>query len=201
VGSSRRDFFSWFAASVITLRFQEKMPSGQWREIESEIDGTIGAAALHLSKGTLLTLHGSEKFPLASVCKLPIAMNILAMVDERKLALTDSIDILPYDVWPGVSIIAEQWPAKRSFTLDELLSLMVAKSDNTAVETLWRIGGRAPAMTRRLRQWRIEGIRLDRSERECGLSQFGVTRVPKTEEWTPTLLDELTSQVPPATRL
>src|SRR5262249_29895558 len=39
------------------------------------------------------------------------------------------------------------------------------------------------------------------SERECGLSQFGVTRVPKTEEWTSTLLDELTSQVPAATRL
>jgi beta-lactamase class A len=56
-------------------------------------------------------------------------------------------------------------------------------------------------MAKRFRQWRVTGIRLDRSERECGLSSFGVTRFPKAKEWTPTLLDELRSKVPPARRL
>src|SRR5262249_557388 len=117
-----------------------------------------------------------------------------------KLRLSDEIDIPPQAVWPGVSVIAEHWPTVKRYTLDEMVSLMVAKSDNTAVETLWRIGGGASAMANRFRQWRIEGIRLDRSERECGLNSVGITKIPKWEEWTPTLLDELISKAPANTR-
>jgi beta-lactamase class A len=99
-----------------------------------------------------------------------------------------------------VSVIAERWPTAKSFTLDEMLSLMVARSDNTAVETLWHIGGGATAMATRFRQWKIDGMRLDRSERECGLNAAGVTRLPKWDEWTPTLMEELTSKVPATAR-
>jgi beta-lactamase class A len=81
-----------------------------------------------------------------------------------------------------------------------MVSLMVARSDNTAVETLWRMGGGPSAMANRFRQWRINGIRLDRSERECGLNSAGITRMPKWEDWTPTLLEELISKVPANTR-
>jgi beta-lactamase class A len=124
----------------------------------------------------------------------------LSMADEGKLRLSDEIDISQHAVWPGVSPIADRWPAVKRYTVDEMLSLMVAKSDNTAVEMLWRFGGEAGAMANRFRQWRIEGIRLDRSERECGLSSVGIARFPKWEEWTPTLLEELTSKVPANTR-
>ena len=55
-------------------------------------------------------------------------------------------------------------------------------------------------MANRFRQWRIDGIRLDRSERECGLSSAGITRFPQWADWTPTLLDELISKVPVNTR-
>jgi beta-lactamase class A len=44
---------------------------------------------------------------------------------------------------------------------------MVATSDNTAVETLYRIGGGAAAITARLQGWNLDGIRIDRSERQC----------------------------------
>jgi beta-lactamase class A len=179
----------------------EKSLVQRWLEIEKQVDGTVGAGALNFKTGELVSLHGHERFPLASVCKVPIAMNILAMVDEGKLKLNDMIDIPPQAIWPGVSDIAKQWPSIRRFKLDDLLSLMVAKSDNTAVELLWRMGGGSASMTRRFQQWRIDGIRLDRSERECGLSQAGVTRVPKWDEWTPTLLDELISGVPPERRI
>jgi beta-lactamase class A len=172
----------------------------EWRQIAAQTNGIVGAAALHLKTGTVVSLNSAEKFPLASVCKVPIAMNILAMVDEGKFRLSDEIDIPPQAVWPGVSVIADRWPSVKRYTLDEVVSLMVARSDNTAVETLWRIGGGPGAMTNRFRQWHIEGIRLDRSERECGLNQAGVTRFPKWEEWTPTLLQELISKVPANTR-
>jgi beta-lactamase class A len=188
-----------FAAGLRSV-FSPKTLERAWRDIAAQTDGTVGAAALHLTTGMFVSLNGADKFPLASVCKLPIAMNILSIVDEGKLRLSDEIDIPPQAVWPGVSVIADRWPTVKRYTLDEMVSLMVARSDNTAVETLWRNGGAATAMANRFRQWRIEGIRLDRSERECGLNSAGITRFPKWEEWTPTLLEELITKVPANTR-
>jgi beta-lactamase class A len=197
---TRRQCMVLFVAGLSRSVFSPKALEREWRGIAAETDGTVGAAALHLKTGMSVSLNGAEKFPLASVCKLPIAMNILSIVDEHKLSLSSEIDIPPQAVWPGVSVIADHWLTVKRYKLDEMVSLMVARSDNTAVEALWRIGGGARAMSNRFRQWRIEGIRLDRSERECGLSSAGITRFPKWEEWTPTLLDELTSKVPANTR-
>jgi beta-lactamase class A len=139
-----------------------------WRHIAAETDGVLGASALHLGSGQHLSLHGEERFPLASVCKLPIALHILALVDEGKLARATSLEVVRQDVSTGVSEIARLWPQQRSFPLDQLLLLMVSKSDNTAVETLQRIGGGAPAIMARLRAWHLDGIRIDRTERQSG---------------------------------
>lgn len=140
----------------------------RWRRIAAETGGAVGAAALHLGSGQHVSLHGDERFPLASVCKLPAAMHILAMVDEGKLSRTAEIEVVQQDVTLDFSEVGHRWPKQRRFPLDELLLLMVAKSDNTAVETLYRIGGGAAAITARLRAWHLDGMRIDRTERQCG---------------------------------
>ena len=71
--------------------------SEEWHQVAGATDGTVGAAALHLTYGRFVSLNGDERFPLASVCKLPIAMNILALVDEGKLTLNQEIEVLPRD--------------------------------------------------------------------------------------------------------
>lgn len=50
--------------------------------IADTTDGMVGVAALHLSTGAFVSLNGGQSFPLASVCKVPIAMNMLALIDE-----------------------------------------------------------------------------------------------------------------------
>jgi len=193
---SRRQCLAWLVAGLSRPIISPQTLEQQWRKIATQTDGTVGAAVLHLTAGKFASLNGGDRFPLASVCKLPIAMNILAMVDEGTLRLDDMIEIPRQDIWSNVSVIAGRWSSVKRFKLDEILELMVAKSDNTAVETLWRIGGGADAMAKRFRQWRIDGIRLDRSERECALNSVGVTQIPKWEQWTPTLPQELTSKMP-----
>jgi beta-lactamase class A len=140
----------------------------RWLQIAADTDGTVGAAALHLGSGQHVSLHGDEHFPLASVCKLPTAMHILAMVDEGKLSRGAEIEVVKQDVTLNNSEIGHRWQKQRRFPLDELLFLMVAKSDNTAVETLYRIGGGAAGITARVRGWRLDGIRIDRTEKQCG---------------------------------
>jgi len=148
----------------------------------------------------MVSLHGSQRFPLASVCKVPIAMNMLALVDEGKMALDREIEVLPRDVFSGVSDIAKRWPAQRHFPLHEMIRLMVARSDNTAVETLFRIGGAGPAMAVRMRQWRVAAIRVDRSERQCGLDRNGVEHYPPPAQWRDATINALIAETPPATR-
>ncbi len=174
--------------------------SDQWRKIATGTDGVVGAAALHLGSGRLTSLNGDQRFPLASVCKLPIAMNLLALVDEKKFSLNQEIEVLTRDVVSSVSPIAARWPAKRSFPLQEMIDLMVARSDNTAVETLFRIGGEGPAMARRFREWKVEGLRVDRSERQCGLDRNGVLHYPPPAEWTDPVIQTLIAGTPTAVR-
>jgi beta-lactamase class A len=173
----------------------------RWRRIAAQTDGTVGAAVLHLTSGWSASLNGSQPFPLASVCKLPLAIHLLAMVDEKKLALDQPIEVPLYDVVPTVSQIAERWPNQHRFPLVEMIGLMIARSDNTAVQTLYRIGGGEAGITARFRQWGIDGMRLDRSERQCGLEAAGVRDIPPVESWTPDMAAKLTANVPPAGRL
>ncbi|MGO4883561.1 MAG: class A beta-lactamase [Bryobacteraceae bacterium] len=162
---TRRHYLNLLAASL-TAAPRDTLLS-KWRETAAASDGVLGAAALHLSSGRLVSLHGAERFPLASVCKLPIAMHILALVDEGKLSRQSGIEVVKQDVTLNNSEIGHRWPRERRFPLDELLLAMIAHSDNTAVETLYRIGGGAPAIAARLRAWRVEGVRIDRTERQC----------------------------------
>jgi beta-lactamase class A len=172
----------------------------EWKGIAQSTDGLVGAAALHLSSGMLVDMHGEMRFPLASVCKVPIAMHILASVEEGKLRADQAIEVEARDVWAGVSDIARMWPAQRTFPLSELIELMVTHSDNTAEETLFRIGGGGPAISARLRRWKINGVRIDRSERQCDLDRNGVERYPPQPEWTDSLLENLITETGAATR-
>ena len=147
-------------------------------------NGTLGVAMLHLESGRSAGLNASERFPLASVCKLPLAMHMLALVDEGRFRRDQLIDIPAGDVAAWVSPIAEQWPAKRAWPLDRMLELMVAESDNTAVDCLFRVGGGKAAMDARFRRWRITGMRLDRTEGLAGFETMGYKDLPPQETWT-----------------
>lgn len=195
---TRRRFLS--LASVAIPAAAEQSLAERWREIAATTDGTVGAAALPILSGTLTSLNGDECFPLASVCKLPIAMNILALVDEGQLAMNAQVEVLGPDVYSGVSDIAKRWPAQTRFPLHELVYLMVSESDNTAVETLFRIGGGSIGMSNRFRAWRIAGIRVDRSERQCSLDRNGVVNYPPPNKWTDKVLNKLTDEVPDSER-
>ena len=169
----------------------------EWRKIAAGTDGTVGAAALHLPSGQHVALNGQVAYPLASVCKLPIAMHILQMVDDGKLRLDQEIEIVPQDVWHSwEGDIGERWVRQHRWKLDDLIRLMVAESDNTAVHTLFRIGGTAGGMANSFGRWKVKGVRVDRYEGECYLASHGVANPPPFDQWRPGLLEELVRKTP-----
>jgi len=56
-------------------------------------------------------------------------------------------------------------------------------------------------MARRFRQWKVDGLRIDRSERRCSLDAAGVQHVPPVLQWTPRKLTALEAHVPERERL
>ena len=136
---------------------------------------------------------------MASVCKLPMAIHILSLVDEGKFTLDQPIEILPQDIFPQVSEVAKRWPKQREYPLTELLQMMVAQSDNTVIETFFRIGGGASAMAARFRQWRVDGIRVDRGEEQITFDSVGV-KYPPIEQWTGTMFTHLMTNLTPEVR-
>jgi beta-lactamase class A len=98
---NRREFL--LAMATVAATTPQRNLLQQWQAIAHTTDGAVGAAALHFGTGSLVSMNGDEHFPLASVCKVPIAMHILARVDEKRLSLDQEIEVLPRDVWSGLS--------------------------------------------------------------------------------------------------
>ena len=112
---NRREFLFGVAAAAST---KQNLIS-RWKAIARKTDGTVGIATLHLGTLHLIAMNGDERFPLASVCKVPIAMHILALVDEGRLSLNEDIEVLPRDVFSGVSQIAPHWPNQKQFRVGD----------------------------------------------------------------------------------
>ncbi|HEX6087415.1 MAG TPA: class A beta-lactamase [Thermoanaerobaculia bacterium] len=128
-------------------------------------DATIGVTAIHLETGQRLTLRGSERFPMGSVYKFPIALAVLKLVDAGKLTLNDSVTIEPRHFSPGHSPLRDEAKGKPSTrTVRELLRYMVSLSDNTACDYFLRTLG-AKAVNARLAELGVAfGMRVDRTE-------------------------------------
>lgn len=124
-------------------------------------------------------------------------MRALELVDKGSLHQSQKIEILSRDVWPSwPGDLGHRWPKENQLPLNELIRLMIVESDNTAVQTLFRIVGEAHGMQSSLRQWKIEGVRVDRYEGQCSLAAHGVLNPPPVAQWTPGLIGKLNAQVP-----
>ena len=125
--------------------------------------GRVGVAAYHLETGRGITLNGDEAFPMASTYKVPIAVQILSMVDRGELGLYDLIEIDQSDVYVTSSAISDLLDDPGlQISVHNLLELMLQISDNIATDVLMEAAGGSQAVTARMREVGAEGIRVDR---------------------------------------
>jgi beta-lactamase class A len=122
---------------------------------------TLGYHALDLDTGRTLSMNAEQRFPMGSVFKLPLAIEVLRRVDEKKLELDHTYTIEVSDFSPGWSPIRDNAHGQPVvLTLREVLTYDLGVSDNTAADYLLKlIGGPQNIRT-------VSGIRIDRSEKE-----------------------------------
>src|SRR5258708_5637190 len=134
--------------------------------IAAAAGGRVGVSAVLIESGEHLALHGDQAFFMASVVKFPVALRVLDLVDENKLRLDQKVQVKASDRAPGVTTLDGRFKPGALFTVRELLEFMILNSDNTACDVLLRLCGGPPAVQSRLQVLGIQGIRVDRTEKE-----------------------------------
>jgi beta-lactamase class A len=159
------------------------------RRIEQEIariaataKATVGVYAQQLGTGETIGFNAEQRFPMASVYKLPIALQMLRLVEGGEFDLADLIEVPSTDISPGSGLIKEQLLEPGVIlSIGNLLGLMLRVSDNTASDILLRLGGGAEAVTAWLQSIQLPHIRVDRPLKQVLADFYGVTNLPA--EW------------------
>ncbi len=160
-------------------------------------DGVVGVSAVHIESGRTVAVRGAEAFPMASAFKLPVAVQALTLVDERKLTLDRMVALGPADYHPGSGRLSDLFfhPGV-SLSLYNLMELMMVISDNSAADLVLKEAGGPADVTARMRALGLSGIRVDRSTALLISAFQGLKTVPPESEWTRGMWDPLYNAVP-----
>ncbi len=165
------------------------------RMIEREaapVGGQIGFAMRHIETGEHIEVRGDERFPMASVYKLPIAIEVLRQVDAGLLALQRTVRLTPADLRLGMGSNEVEklvGAGGHEFSVAELLERTLVDSDNASSDALLALVG-PKAVTERMTELGSPGIRVDRPEYALLLDYVGVSSTPPASGWSLDVLRE-----------
>jgi beta-lactamase class A len=153
---------------------REKL-TAQFQPIADRVaPGTLGVAVEDLGTGQILSFNGETRFPLQSVFKAPLGAAVLAEVEAGRLKLDDQVLIEDVDLSPPHSPIADAWPGRNTYTVQELLERAVGDGDNTAADVLMKRVGGPGAVTAWLQGRKVRDIHIDRYERQLQPESIGM---------------------------
>jgi beta-lactamase class A len=136
--------------------------------------GVLGFALMNLESSESWVRLGERPFPMMSVFKLPLGAAVLSEVDAGRLDLAERVTLKAEDLSPPLSLIADAWPGRATYSLAELFAAALSESDNTAADVLMRRIGGPGAVNAWLQGKKVEGVRVDRYERELGPNALGM---------------------------
>ena len=121
----------WHSASAQTLNrlrqpLEQRLASHQ---------GVVGLYVKDLTTGETLSIRGSERFPSASVIKVPILVELFQQVERGPLELSDPLVLLAADQRPGSGVL-QFLNTPHSLTVGDAATLMIILSDNSATNLI-----------------------------------------------------------------
>ena len=146
------------------------------RHIENVVkraDGEVGVAVRHLESGQELELNAATSFPMASVFKVPVLVEVMAQVKEGRFSLDDEVSVQKPDQHLGSGILSSLTAPGITLTVRNLINLMMLLSDNSATDILLEKVG-AENVNKRLGEYGIAGISVNRSCQELIMDRIGL---------------------------
>lgn len=104
-------------------------------EITARFAGIAGVSVRNLATAESLSIRGDEKYPSASLIKVPILVALLSEVESGRMHLAERSTMIARDRVGGSGILRHMQPGSDP-TLEDLAWLMITLSDNTATNLL-----------------------------------------------------------------
>ena len=111
-----------------------------------------GVFLVDLDTGAYLDMEGGSTFPAASTIKLPILVALFQDVDTGKIRLHEQLTLQPSMIGSGSGDLQYKKPGTK-FKVLEVVTKMIAISDNTATNMLIARMGGADALNQRFASW------------------------------------------------
>jgi beta-lactamase class A len=124
----------------------------------------VGVAAVHVESGRRLSVRGGERFQMASVFKVPVAIAALGAVEKGTLRLDEEVEILRSDR-RKIGPLYDEWKPGMRVTVGRMLDVMLVYSDNTAADKLCALLGEPRAVERDLVSRGVAGVRISLDEK------------------------------------
>lgn len=139
--------------NLIKIQF----PSQKLDAMASRFGGRIGFYAKNVADGAEYSWNGDQRFPPASVIKLPVMVELYRKAAAGLLDL-DAVEPLPQDVSTHGSGVLKRREGVIALTLREYCRLMMVHSDNMATDLVMRKVG-LEAVNRFLGELGLENTR------------------------------------------
>lgn len=127
----------------------------------------VGVSVLHLESGRRASFRGSERFQMASVFKVPVAIAVLGAVEKGFLRVDEEVEIRRSDR-RQVGPLYDEWKPGMRVAVGRMVEVMLVFSDNTAADKLVALLGGPRAVERDLASRGVADVRISLDEKGMG---------------------------------
>lgn len=142
-------------ASVQIGRLQSRL-----QELADAFPGVLGVTVRDIKTGEEVSINGDRLFPMASVYKIPIMVEVFRQIEAGRFSLEDRIELGDEHRTLGSGALTLLSNGLKP-TIKDLITLMIVLSDNEATDILLKKVG-AENVTATMRSMGINNIRVDR---------------------------------------
>ncbi|MBN1677336.1 MAG: serine hydrolase [Candidatus Thermoplasmatota archaeon] len=109
-------------------------------KVSKDVKGQMGLYMKHVESGRQISIDGDKIFPLGSVFKIPLMVEVFRQAEEGLISMDEKLRLEGRNYCIGSGVLQYLSPGLE-LTVKDLLTLMIIATDNTASEMLWkRIG-------------------------------------------------------------
>ncbi len=123
--------------------------------------GTLGVAVRNLGTGEAFAVNGDVRFPTASLIKVAVMVEVYHQMAEGRIPRDKVVTLAESDKAGDEPVVLNQLHAGIQLTVPDLLSLMIAFSDNTATNLLVGLAGTA-SVDRRMASYGLPNTKIFR---------------------------------------
>jgi len=139
-------------------------------EAEKTSGAVVGVSVLHLESGRRASSREGERFQMASVFKLPVAIAVLGAVEKGTLRLEQKVEIKESDR-QKIGPLDDEWKPGMRVTVARMVDVMLVHSDNTAADKLIELLGGPSVVEKALTARGVTGVRISLDERGMGAAR------------------------------